>query len=309
MNKQILVKLVLLSSTLSIFSAQAATFTDKASFESNLAVMKTIDFEGLATAGGHAGAVELNGNEFEAEFGVSLIGENMFVGIPDPSVSSNNNKNFYVVGFVPTSGRALFAFVNDCPVPAGALTVNFDTPQGGVGGYLIDAEGPSSVEAFDGVGGSGNSLGKVVIQNQRNNSHKFAGVVAEGIRSAVFTLGGCHVDGAALDDLVFGTVQPMAVTLSDFRANQGNDGTVSLEWETTHEDQNAQFDVWRIEKIGSVQAQGGFGLVTPYNLLDGFSSNSESVYYFLQDIDTQGKKSPIDFEKISEKQVYLIKLK
>jgi hypothetical protein len=172
----------------------------------------TIDFEGIATEGGQAGAVNLNGNEFP---GIVLSpgpgADGLFVGIPDSSIAGGNNVNFFAADFFPTSGIAVFSPDKDpspgSPSPDGTLIVDFDNPTTGVGAYFLDVEGfPSSIEAFDGAGGTGASLGKVTLQNQGDNSQAFAGITADNIRSAVLVLGG-NGDGVGLDDLCFGLVE------------------------------------------------------------------------------------------------------
>lgn len=194
---------------LSYSIVMAQTFTDRDEFLSAVKAVNTIDFEGIALGVGQAYAVNLVGNEFP---GVTLTAgagsDGLFVGIPDPSISDNNNENFFAGDFFPTSGLALFSPDNypspDSPSPTGVLIVDFDEPTSGVGAYFLDAEEfPSFIEAFDGPQGTGKSLGKLIVQNKGDNSQAFAGIMAEGIRSAVFGLGGGR-DGVGIDDLCFG---------------------------------------------------------------------------------------------------------
>ncbi len=186
------------------------TFTDQAAFEAAVGGVTTINFEGIATEGGQAGAVNLNGDEFP---GVTLTAgagsEGLYVGIPDLSVHPTNNRlNFFAADFFPTSGVACFSpdlnLTSGSPV--GNLIVDFDSPTTGVGAFFLDVEGGgASIEAFDGPGGTGNSLGKLTLGNQGDNSQAFAGIVASGIRSAVLVIGGGN-DGVGIDDLVFGAL-------------------------------------------------------------------------------------------------------
>ncbi len=197
----------ILSQAYSTVTAQ--TFTDRSNFVTALRAVTTIDFEGIALGPGQAYAVNLVGNEFQ---GVTLTAgagaDGLFVGIPDPTVSGGNNENFFAGDFFPTSGLAVFSPDNypspGSPSPEGKLIVDFDEPTNGVGAYFLDAEEyPSYIEAFDGPSGTGNSLGKLIVQNKGDNSQAFAGVLAEGIKSAILVLGGGR-DGVGLDDLCFG---------------------------------------------------------------------------------------------------------
>lgn len=199
--------LLLFSQSYSSISAQ--TVTDRSTFIEALKAVNTIDFEGIALGVGQAYAVNLVGNEFS---GVTLTAgagaDGLFVGIPDPSVPGGNNENFFAGDFFPTSGLAVFSPDNypspGSPSPDGLLIVDFEEPTNGVGAYFLDAEEfPSFIEAFDGPSGTGNSLGKLIVQNKGDNSQAFAGILASGIKSAVLGLGGGR-DGVGIDDLCFG---------------------------------------------------------------------------------------------------------
>ena len=185
-------------------------FTDYGEFETAVGELTCIDFEGLAQGGGQAKAVNLTGNEFSGvTLSAGLGADGMFVGIPDPSIPGGNNKNFFAADFFPTSGLAVFApdlYPSEgSPSPDGALIVDFDALTGGVGAYFLDVEiSVSSVEAFDEAGGTGNSLGKVTLQNEGDNTQVFAGVVANGIKSAVLVMAGGTWDGVGIDDLCYG---------------------------------------------------------------------------------------------------------
>jgi len=144
-------------------------------------------------------------------FGITLTAgpgaDGLFVGIPDDTIPGGNNANFFAADFFPVSEEAVFSPDNypspNSPSPDGTLIVDFDYPTSGVGAYFLDAEGfPSYIEAFDGPGGTGDSLGKLVVQGYPDNSQIFAGIAASGIRSAVLVLGGGG-DGVGLDDLCF----------------------------------------------------------------------------------------------------------
>ena len=185
------------------------TFTDRFAFVSALKSVTTIDFEGIAFGVGQANAVNLVGDEFS---GVTLTpgsgADGLFVGIPDPSVPGGNNENFFAGDFFPTSGLAVFSPDNnpnpDSPSPGGILIVDFDYLMDGVGVFFLDAEEfPSFIEVFDGPGGTGNSLGKLIVQYKGDNSQSFAGILSSGIKSAVLGLGGGR-DGVGIDDLSFG---------------------------------------------------------------------------------------------------------
>ena len=185
------------------------TFTDRSTFVSAMKSVTTIDFEEIAFGVGQANAVDLVGDEFS---GVTLTAgagaDGLFVGIPDPSVPGGNNENFFAGDFFPTSGLAVFSPDNypssDSPSPNGILIVDFDFNKEGVGVFFLDAEEfPSFIEAFDAPGGTGNSLGKVIVQNKGDNSQAFAGILSGGIKSAVIGMGGGR-DGVGIDDLSFG---------------------------------------------------------------------------------------------------------
>src|SRR5680860_36977 len=186
------------------------TVTDRSAFVSALKSVTTIDFEEIAFGVGQANAVNLVGDEFS---GVTLTpgagADGLYVGIPDPSVSGGNNENFFAGDFFPTSGLAVFSPDNypssDSPSPPnGILIVDFDYTMDGVGVFFLDAEEfPSFIEAFDGPSGTGNSLGKLIVQNKGDNSQAFAGILSSGIKSAVLGLGGGR-DGVGIDDLSFG---------------------------------------------------------------------------------------------------------
>jgi len=192
-------------------SAFGDTFTDQADFEEAVGPLSVIDFEDLATEGGAVGRVELTADEFD---GITLTpdgnAEGLFVGIPDSDVAGDNCDTFYAADFFPVSGVAVFSPddpFDDCETPNGSLIVDFASPTTGVGVYFLDVEGAvSSIEAFDGLGGTGNSLGMVTLQNQGDDSQAFAGVAADGIQSAVIVMGASN-DGVGLDDLQFGKLQ------------------------------------------------------------------------------------------------------
>jgi hypothetical protein len=94
--------------------------------------------------------------------------------------------------------------------PHGTLIVDFDFATAGVGAFFLDVEGRvSSIEAFDGQGGTGKSLGKVTLQHEGDDTQAFAGIVASGIRSTVIIMGGWR-DGVGIDDLVFGAYPTLA---------------------------------------------------------------------------------------------------
>ncbi len=188
------------------------TFTDRAAFEAAVGAVKTIDFEGIATVGGQAGAVNLVGNEFtDITLTAGPGADGLFVGIPDVTIPGGNNASFFANDFFPTSGVAVFSPDKDpspgSPCPDGTLIVDFILPTTGVGAFFLDPEGfPSFIEAFDGPGGTGTSLGKLIVQNFPDNSQSFAGITASGIRSAVLVLGG-QGDGVGIDDLCFAVLQ------------------------------------------------------------------------------------------------------
>jgi hypothetical protein len=169
----------------------------------------TIDFEGIAHGGGQANAVNLVGDEFP---GITLTpgpgADGLFVGIPDSTISDDNNVNFFAYDFYPTSGVAVFSpDLYPSPgslAPNGSLFVDFDFPTSSVGAIFLDVEGAlSSIEAFDSPGGTGNSLGKMTLQFQPDDSQVFAGVEAAGIRSAILAMGKGE-DGVGIDDLCYG---------------------------------------------------------------------------------------------------------
>jgi len=181
------------------------TFCDRDDFLAAVGFLTTIDFEGIATNGGQAGAVSLAGDELA---GVLLTpgpdAQGLFVGIPDPSIPGGNNANFFAYDFFPTSGVAVLALdLHPALAPNGTLIVDFDNTTTGVGAYLLDVENAeSSIEAFDAVGGTGNSLGRLELRGAGDNSQAFVGIAAAGVRSAVLVLGGGN-DGVGLDDLCF----------------------------------------------------------------------------------------------------------
>jgi hypothetical protein len=202
--------LAILACTFCAAEALGAEFTNKAAFCDALSDYTVIDFEGIASAGGQAGAVELNGDDFS---GLTLTAgpgaDGLFVGIPDASVRGTNSTKFFAHDFFPTSGVACLSPDLTGP-PNGAVIVDFDTRVGGVGVFFLDVEfGGASIEVFDGPGGTGNSLGVLSLGYRGDNLRAFTGVVASGndIRSAVLAMGpGGGGDGVSMDDLFFGTI-------------------------------------------------------------------------------------------------------
>ncbi len=189
--------------------AFGATFTDQQAFVVALGGrVTTIDFEGLAQGGGQAGAVEIVGNEFPEITVNRLSGGTPTVGIPDASITGDDNAKFYPNDFIPTSGSAVLALVRPGDDPEGTIVIDFISPTTGVGAYFLDVEaGISSIEVFDGSGGTGNSLGKIALQYQGDNSQSFGGVTANGIRSAIIVIGPLgYGDGVAIDDLSYGSL-------------------------------------------------------------------------------------------------------
>jgi len=188
-----------------VFGKKAQTFTDWEAFQSAVGTVTVIDFEGIASEAGQAGAVELTGDEFPRITLTPGEEDGLFVGIPDPSISGSNDVNFFANDFFPTSEIGIFSadLFNGTSAPNGTLVVDFSFHTGAVGAYFLDVEsGISSIEAFDGQGGTGKSLGKVTLQYEGDNSQTFAGIVASGIRSAVIVMGYSR-DGVGIDDLAF----------------------------------------------------------------------------------------------------------
>ena len=174
----------------------ADTFDDWAAFQAAVTEpLTTLDFEGFATRVGPEGAYLFNGSEF---VGLNISGEDGgYAYIP-----TDKDRQ---LGFLPRSGEAL---LTPDGIGGGStsdiVTVDFAPPTSAVGAYIIDAEhlGPF-LEAFDGPGGTGVSLGRVDITILGNGLQLFAGVVATDIQSVVFYLG---PDGVAVDDFVFTAV-------------------------------------------------------------------------------------------------------
>ena len=159
--------------------------------------MICLDFEGLATAAGQAGAIELMGTEFP---GVTLSApaaeDGLFVGIPDPSLDSDDS--FFAPHLSPVSGEA-FLSPRLNGIPHGRLVIDFENPVLGVGAQFLDVDGPgTSIEVFDGPGGTGTARGSLDLQQ----GDTFAGLTTWYIHSAVITLG-TGSDGVGLDDLCF----------------------------------------------------------------------------------------------------------
>ena len=209
--KSVLFLVLILSFSLHASLYAQTYYEDKVGFEAALTGVTTIDFEGIATVHGGVGAVELVGDEFPfvtLTVPKSYPSSGLFVGIPDDTVGRGNDDHFFAHSFVPTSGVACFS-PKLRGTPVGQLKVDFDMPTVGVGAFFLDVEGiessASSIETFDGPGGTGNSLGKILVWDKGNKSQAFAGIVASGIRSAVFVIGGPG-DGAGIDDLCFGLV-------------------------------------------------------------------------------------------------------
>ena len=214
-NRFGIVLILLLFMCLVSVSQAVQTFTDLPSFESALSNMvTTITFEGIASGGGQANAVNLVGNEFPD---ITLIpgpgADGLFVGIPDSTIPGGNLVDFFAADFFPTSGDAVFSPDAYSDPPEGTLIVDFDVPRTGVGVFFLDVESAiSSIEAFDGPGGTGNSIAKVTLQNMGDDSQAFAGIVADDIRSAVLIIGGSN-DGVGMDDLCYGPVPEPATLL------------------------------------------------------------------------------------------------
>ncbi len=161
--------------------------------------MLCLDFEGRATTGGQAGAVQLTGSEFP---GVTLSAQSgddgLFVGIPDPSLGNNNNVTFFGRDFFAVSGQAVFS-PQLSGTPHGRLVVDFENPVLGVAAHFLDVEATgTSIEVFDGPSGTGSSRGRLDLEP----GDSFAGLTTWYIHSAVITLGTAS-DGVGLDDLCF----------------------------------------------------------------------------------------------------------
>ena len=112
------------------------------------------------------------------------------------------------------------------------LTIDFATPVGGVGLFVIDyfdLGRPLTIEAFTGPGGTGVSLGKFTSANfnfQKNKLY-FMGIVSSNfdIRSVVFTDVNAASDTKGIDDIVFasgkkrgggGPAEPPTIGLSTY---------------------------------------------------------------------------------------------
>lgn len=189
--------------------ASGQLFTDRMAFEATAGTVTCIDFEGLATGGGQANAVELAGTEFP---GVTLTAgagtSGLYVGIPDPSIPGGNDYSFFAGDFYPTSGISVLA-TDLAGTPNGQLIVDFAVPTTGVGAYFLDVEsGTSSIELFDGPGGTGTSLGTGTLHDQGDGSQSFLGLSATGVRSAVLQIGDAG-DDVGLDDLCYGDLEAM----------------------------------------------------------------------------------------------------
>lgn len=154
------------------YLAFGATFTDQQAFVVALGgKVTTVDFEGLAQGGGQAGAVELVGNEFPDITLERLFGGTPTVGIPDASIPGDDNAKFYPNDFIPTSGTAVLALVRPGDDPEGTIVIDFISPTTGVGAYFLDVEaGVSSIEVFDGLDGTWNSVGKIDLQYRGDDS-------------------------------------------------------------------------------------------------------------------------------------------
>ena len=169
----------------------------------------TVDFEGITTVPGNAGARNLVGDEF-SDLGLTLTFANgadgLWVGIPDFTLGSNC-VSFYGSDFFPVSPVAVFS-PDNCNLPGspvGAVIVNFDVPVESLGLSFLDAEGAiSSVKAYDGFDGSGTMLDSSTATGLPDNSQAFRYVTTSGenIQSAVIQLGGGG-DGVGMDDLCF----------------------------------------------------------------------------------------------------------
>jgi hypothetical protein len=219
-----------------VFGKKAQTFTDWEMFQSAAGTVTVIDFEGLVSEGGQAAAVELTGNEFSHIIITPGDEDGLFVGIPDPSLTRINNANFFADDFFPTSGDAVLSpdLFKPQSAPHGTLVVDFGFHTGAVGAYFLDVEsGISSIEAFDGQGGTGKSLAKATLQYEVDNSQTFAGIVASGIRSAVIVMGYSR-DGVGIDDLAFGaypTLDPFSILNLNSVKVEWDKGKISLDGE------------------------------------------------------------------------------
>ena len=162
-------------------------FDNRAEFEASLGPVVTIDFEGFATQGGNVGVVELEGDEFP---GITLTPADgavgLFVGIPE--LGAVGGDFFAAGGFRASSGVALLSPELNVPPltsPNGSIIVDFASPTDAVGGFFVDAELPgSSLEVFDGPGGTGDSLGRVTIEGQEDASLIFAGIRVDGLNGS-----------------------------------------------------------------------------------------------------------------------------
>jgi len=223
----LLLLVVSLSSPANVFGKKAQTFTDWEAFVSAVGTVTIVDFEGIASGVGQQNAASLTGDEF---LHITLIPgdeDGLFVGIPDPSIEGGSDVSFFASDFFPTSEMAVFSsdLYNGTSVPHGILIVDFRFTTGAVGAYFLDVEsGISSIEAFDGPGGTGKSLAKVTLQYEGDNSQAFAGIVTSGIRSAVIVMGNAR-DGVGIDDLVF-AAYPSLDPSSDLNLK-----SVKVEWD------------------------------------------------------------------------------
>lgn len=234
----LLLLVVSLSTPANVFGKKAQTFTDWEAFISAAGTITVIDFEGIALQGGEVGAVELAGNEFSHIIITPGYEDGLFVGIPDSLLTRINNANFFADDFFPTSGEAVLSpdLYKPGSSPHGTFVVDFSFQTGAVGTHFLDVEsGISSIEAFDGQGGTGKSLAKVTLQYEGDNSQTFAGIVTDGIRSAVIVMGNTR-DGVGIDDLVFGaypTLGPSSnIVLSSAKVDWDK-GKISLDGELT----------------------------------------------------------------------------
>jgi hypothetical protein len=237
-----------LTPTPQVFGKKAQTFTDWEAFQSAVGTVTVIDFEDIALKGGQAGAVELTGNEFPWITLTPGEEDGLFVGIPDPSILGANDVNFFANDFFSTSEIAVFSpdLFNGTSVPHGKLVVDFGFHTGAVGAYFLDVErGISSIEAFDGQGGTGKSLAKVTLQYEGDNSQTFAGIVASGIRSAVIVMGYSR-DGVGIDDLAFEAYPsldlPSNVNLTSVKV-EWDKGKIKIDGEVTFLESNSYPDM------------------------------------------------------------------